>query len=59
MKIIYLILAFFFISCNQPKRNTIKTIEKQEKPCFSEKAENTILNLGEVIKKKKIIRFSF
>ena len=55
MKIIYLILAFFFISCNQPKRNTIKTIEKQEKPCFSEKAENTILNLGEVIKKRRLL----
>ena len=55
MKIIYLILVSFFISCNQPKKNAIKTIEKQENSCFSEKAENTILNLEEVIEKRRLL----
>ncbi|WP_454973176.1 hypothetical protein [Capnocytophaga gingivalis] len=55
MKIIYLILVSFFISCNQLKKNAIKTIEKQENSCFSEKAENTILNLEEVIEKRRLL----
>ena len=55
MKIIYLILVSFFISCNQKKQNAIKNIEKHENSCFSEKAENTILNLEEVIEKRRLL----